>query len=102
MSESPEYIQVELPFIQQLQAMGWDYLPGDIGVPYLTERENFRQVLLTDRLREALVRINLDEDGEPWLDEARINQAVSRLERVIPDHADRQRWLKEHGGRYDL
>jgi len=25
-----------------------------------------------------------------------------RLERVIPDYADRQRWLKEHGGMYDL
>jgi predicted metal-dependent hydrolase len=25
-----------------------------------------------------------------------------RVERVIPDYADRQRWLKEHGGRYDL
>jgi hypothetical protein len=31
--------------------MGWDYLPGDIGVPDLTERENFRQVLLTGQLR---------------------------------------------------
>ena len=28
---SPEYVQVELPFIQQLQAMGWDYLPGGTG-----------------------------------------------------------------------
>ena len=36
--------------------MGWDYLPGDIGVSYLTERENFRQVLLTGRLREAVGR----------------------------------------------
>ena len=80
----------------------WDCLPGDSGVPYLTERENFRQVLLTDRLREAIARINLGEDGEPGLDEARVNQAVSRLERVIPDYAERQRWLKEHGGRYDL
>ena len=25
-----------------------------------------------------------------------------RLERVIPECADRQRWLKEHGGMYDL
>lgn len=25
-----------------------------------------------------------------------------RLERIIPDYADRQRWLKEHGGMYDL
>ncbi|MFB0534628.1 MAG: YgjP-like metallopeptidase domain-containing protein [Anaerolineae bacterium] len=24
------------------------------------------------------------------------------VERIIPDHADRQRWLKEHGGTYDL
>ena len=77
---SPDYTLVELPFIEQLQQMGWDYLEGDTGVPYLTERENFRQVLLTDRLREAIARINLDEDGEPWLDEARINQGVSRLD----------------------
>jgi predicted metal-dependent hydrolase len=25
-----------------------------------------------------------------------------RLERLIPDYADCQRWLKEHGGTYDL
>jgi predicted metal-dependent hydrolase len=25
-----------------------------------------------------------------------------RVERIIPDYADRQRWLKEHGGMYDL
>ena len=79
---SPEYIQVERPFVEQLQQLGWNYLEGDTGVPYLTEREDFRQVLLTNRLREALARVNLDENGEPWLDEARVNQAVSRLERL--------------------
>ena len=79
---SREYAQVELPFIQQLQQLGWGYLEGDTGVPYLTEREDFRQVLLTGRLRQALARINLDEGGQPWLDEARINQAVGRLERL--------------------
>jgi type I restriction enzyme R subunit len=82
MTMSDEYTDVELPFIQQLQAMGWDYLEGDTGVPYLTERENFRQVLLTDRLREAVARINLDEEGQPWLDETRVTQVVSRLERL--------------------
>lgn len=25
-----------------------------------------------------------------------------RLERVLPDYADRRRWLREHGGMYDL
>jgi len=50
---SPEYTLVERPFIEQLQTLGWDYLEGDTGVPYLTERESFRQVLLTGRLRVA-------------------------------------------------
>jgi type I restriction enzyme R subunit len=81
-SSTPEYVKVELPFIEQLQALGWDYLPGDVAVPYLTERETFRQVLLRDRLRDALRRINLDEADQPWLDEARVTQAVSALERL--------------------
>ena len=81
-NHSVEYIQVEQPFIEQLQALGWDYLEGDTDVPYLTERETFRQVLLTGRLREALVRINLDENSQSWLDETRVAQAVGRLERL--------------------
>ncbi|HUX75336.1 MAG TPA: type I restriction endonuclease subunit R [Anaerolineae bacterium] len=78
---SNEYTQVERPFIEQLRQLGWSYLEGDVDVPYLTERESFRQVLLTGRLREALACINLDESGEPWLDETRVAQAVGRLER---------------------
>ena len=78
---SPEYAQVEQPFIEHLKQLGWDYLEGDTGVPYLTERESFREVLLVGRLREALSRINLDEAGNPWLDSARITQAVSQLQR---------------------
>jgi type I restriction enzyme R subunit len=81
-NHSVEYIQVERPFIEQLQALGWDYLEGDTDVPYLTERETFRQVLLTGRLRQALVCINLDESGQPWLDETRVAQTLGRLERL--------------------
>ena len=77
-----ERSSVELPLIRQLQGLGWDYKEGDKDVPYLTERETFRQVLLTDRLRQAVRRINLGEDGQPWLDEGRINDAVDRLERL--------------------
>jgi type I restriction enzyme R subunit len=77
-----EYTQVELPFIHQLQLMGWDYMKGDIDVPYLTERQNFREVLLTERLRNALRRINLNENGQPWLDNSRINTAIGTLERL--------------------
>ncbi len=83
MSELPnEYTVVEKPFIDQLKSMGWEHLEGDVDVPYLTERAGFREVLLKDRLREALRRINVDEAGQPWLDEARTNEAVSALERL--------------------
>jgi type I restriction enzyme R subunit len=81
-STSRETMQVEHPFIKHLEQLGWDHLPGDTGVPYLTERESFRQVLLTDRLRQALRCINLDAHGEPWLDDARITQATSHLQRL--------------------
>lgn len=60
-----EYTKVEKTLLDQLQGIGWACLEGDLGVPYITERESFREVLLKDRLREALRRINVSEDGEP-------------------------------------
>ncbi|PXF57549.1 MAG: restriction endonuclease subunit R [Deltaproteobacteria bacterium] len=83
MAQSPdEKTYVEIPFIEQLKGMGWDHVEGDIDVPYLTERESFRDVLLTGRLRKAIKEINLDDGGEPWLDDDRVNEVVSRLERI--------------------
>ena len=83
MAQTPdEKTYVEIPFIEQLKAMGWDHIEGDIDVPYLTERESFRDVLLTERLHKAVKRINLDDNGAPWLDEDRANQVVSVLERI--------------------
>ena len=54
-----EYNLVERPFCEQLQKMGWSWTPGDVDVAELTERENFREVLMKGRLAEALRRINL-------------------------------------------
>jgi len=77
-----EYDKVELPFMQQLAAMGWETLEGDSDVPALTYRESFRDVLLHGPLRAALLHINRAEDGSVWLDEARVNQAINALVRV--------------------
>ena len=83
MAQTPdEKTYVEIPFIEQLKGMGWDHIEGDIDVPYLTERESFRDVLLTGRLRKAIKKINLDDEGKPWLDDDRVNEVVSRLERI--------------------
>ncbi len=77
-----EYTEVELPLIEQLSSMGWQYIEGDTNDPTRTERERFRDVLLLDRLRHAIRRINLDPDGQPWLDDERIDQAVGALTRL--------------------
>ncbi len=79
-----EYDLVERPFCEQLKTMGWSWTAGDVDVPELTERESFRDVLLTGRLAAALVRINL-RDGRPWLDQTRITRSIRDLERA-PGH----------------
>ena len=57
MPQAPdEKTYVEIPFIEQLKGMGWDHIEGDIDVPYLSERESFRDVLLTGRLRKVVNR----------------------------------------------
>ncbi len=83
MAQTPdEKTYVEIPFIEQLKGMGWEHIEGDIDVPYLTERESFRDVLLTGRLRKAIKEINRDAEGKPWLDDERANEVTSRLERI--------------------
>ena len=76
--------------MRQLAAMGWETLQdeagnhrdGDIDVPNFTFRESFREVLLREHLKAALHHINRAEDGTPWLDDDRVNQAITALERV--------------------
>jgi type I restriction enzyme R subunit len=77
-----EKTYVEIPFIEQLKRLGWKHLEGDVDVPYLTERESFREVLLKGRLHKALMEINRDEEGNSWLNEARVSQVVSAVERI--------------------
>jgi type I restriction enzyme R subunit len=76
-----EYDLCEKPFCEQLKLMGWQWLEGDTDVPYLTERENFREVLLKDRPEAALRKLNL-RDGKPWLDDARIARAIRDLDQA--------------------
>ncbi len=58
-----EYDLVERAFCEQLVAMGWEWIAGDKDVPEMTERANFREVLLKGRLGAALRKLNL-RDGQ--------------------------------------
>lgn len=87
-----EYTEVEKPFIEQLLAQEshlWNYLPGDKDSIKDQGRENWREVILKERLLAALKRINVDANGKPWLDDVRLNQAWRDLDRLTaaPGHS---------------
>ena len=79
-----EYEVVEKPYCQQLARMGWEWIEADPDLPETSERTSSREVLLRGRLATKLREINL-RDGEPWLDDARIEKAIRDLERT-PGH----------------
>ncbi|WP_040829631.1 type I restriction endonuclease subunit R [Nocardia jiangxiensis] len=78
----PEYDEVERPLIDQLLAMGWQqHLEGaPPGTrpqdPTQSGRSDFWTVVLEDRFRQAVNRLNPGPDGQPWLDENRLSLIV--------------------------
>lgn len=86
----PERDEVERPLINQLVAMGWTHLHYALPGEYThgsTEsgRETYADVVLLDRFREAVRAINLDPNGQPWLDDDRMSTIVNRVIRE-PEH----------------
>jgi len=84
MSAGPEYTEVEQPFHSQLLGLGWLHLEGDSYDPTVSNRDTFRQILLEERLRSRLLDLNLGPDGQPWLDDYRLSEAISSLTRTEP------------------
>jgi type I restriction enzyme R subunit len=76
-----EYDDVELPFLNQCRAMGWQVQEGSKDDPTLTGRSTFRDTIAEATLRERLRTINPGPDGQPWLDDARLSEAISALTR---------------------
>jgi type I restriction enzyme, R subunit len=82
MSLGAEYTEVEEPLLDQLSGLGWQTLEGSKSDSAVTERESFRNSILEERLRAALLKINPGPDGAPWLDNSRLSEAVSALTRT--------------------
>ena len=82
MTDGPELTLVEQPFVDQLVDMGWKFITGNFDHPTATGRGSFRDVLLLKDLKAALRRINLDANGNPWLDDDRLTQAANALQRL--------------------
>ncbi|MEM1008077.1 MAG: HsdR family type I site-specific deoxyribonuclease, partial [Myxococcota bacterium] len=82
MSSGPEFEKVENPFIDQLVSMGWKHTTGNLDHPDVSGRTNFREVILEQDLRRMIQKINVDDEGNPWLDDSRISTAISALTRL--------------------
>lgn len=84
-----ELEEVERPFVEQLQAMGWRYVAGHLDNPAVTGRAGFTEVIQEAELREQLSALNLrpvdGQDPQAWLDEERLTQAIGALTR-LPAH----------------
>lgn len=72
MSQSPEYIHSELPAIQLLQQLGYQYYDASKQ----DEREDITEVVLKNRLLAAIKRIN------PWINDNNLNKAFLELTTV--------------------
>ncbi len=46
MTHGPEFHDVERPFLDQLAALGWKIVTGNLDFPSATGRGSFREVLL--------------------------------------------------------
>ncbi|BAK75892.1 type I restriction-modification system restriction subunit [Pseudogulbenkiania sp. NH8B] len=77
-----ELDDVEKPFVAQLQALGWAYNAGSLDDPAVTGRTSFAEVIQEGLLREQLRALNPGADGVPWLDEARLSEAVAAITRL--------------------
>ncbi len=77
-----ELDDVEKPFVTQLQALGWAYTAGSLDDPAVTGRASFSEVIQEGLLREQLRALNLGPNGAPWLDEARLSEAVAAITRL--------------------
>lgn len=77
-----ELDDVEKPFVAQLQALGWVYNAGSLDDPAITGRTSFAEVIQEGLLRERLRALNPSADDAPWLDDARLSEAVAAITRL--------------------
>ena len=82
-----EYNAAELPARQLLEKLGWEFVPRET---LAEERNNEREVLLKDRLRRVLLRLN------QWLTEAQADRAIFDLEHVNETGLARNRRVHEY------
>lgn len=78
-----EYSNVEKPFLKKLEQLGWkpvvdqgEGIPQDASPSF---RKNFKEVVLEDKFKEAVRKINITEDGKEWLTPKQLNYLLNEI-----------------------
>ncbi|MDN5095746.1 type I restriction endonuclease subunit R [Aliarcobacter butzleri] len=72
MNQTPEYLYSELPAIELFKKLGFNYFDGSLA----DTRESINEVILEDRLRQSLLKIN------PWLQDNSLEKVVRKLKNI--------------------
>ena len=69
--DNDEFDKVELPALEQLQALGWQTIHGSEFSPESSsERKYYREVVLENRLTQAVKKIN------PWINDKNLSKVI--------------------------
>ena len=77
-----EYRFVEKPFLDQLDALGWDVIDQGEGIPKdpaVSHRSDFREIVLKDIFKLSVHRMNTTDDGQEWLNDKQLDDLFEEL-----------------------
>jgi len=77
-----EYSEVEQPFLQQLQSLGWQVIDQGQEIPSnpaKSLRHNFRQWLLPEVFTNAVRKLNSTNDGQAWLTDKQLQDLQDQI-----------------------
>lgn len=79
-----EYTEVEQPFLQQLEGLGWTKVDQGADIPQdpiKSLRPSFRQWILPEVFTSSVSRINITADGAEWLSPKQVQDLQDQIAR---------------------
>lgn len=79
----PEYKNVEKPFLDKLELLGWEVIDQGFGVPQdpaKSMRNNFREVVLPEVFKKSIKAINKTSDGREWLTDKQLDELFYEIQ----------------------
>ena len=77
-----EYSEVEQPFLEQLESLGWQTIDQGQDIPSdpsKSLRHNFRQWLLPEIFAQKVRKLNINNDGKQWLTDKQLQDLHDQI-----------------------